>query len=430
LAATQPWEGSSGVANDVAIHPTPIREQTSFMPDTIELESLTHVAISAAWVAGAVAISYASGVILSWVVQRIGRRSAIMRDVAQLTRRPLRATLMLIAASAGLRRTSDDQAGWRPWLDHALVILLIAAVTWGVATLILVAERQVISRFAGGDAGLTDADRHRRKIRTQVTTLRRIVIAVIVLLGAAAALMTFPSFSDIGKTLFASAGVLSVVAGLAAQTSLGSVFAGIQIAFSDAIRVGDVVVLEDEWGRIEEITLTYVVVHLWDERRLVLPCTYFTTTPFQNWTRNATELLGTAELNVDFTAPFGEMRAELDRLLHADALWDGRVGVLQVTDAVDCVRVRMLVSASNAPDLFDLRCNVREGIVEWLQRTHPGALPRTRIEHQSDLDREIQRHTVEAGVPRADSGLFSGNPQAERRGRAFDQTDEKVDIAR
>ncbi len=255
----------------------------------------------------------------------------------------------------------------------------------------MVAERQVIDRFAGGDTGLTDADRHRRKIRTQVTTLRRLAVAIVVALGAAAALMTFPSFSDIGKTMFASAGVLTVVAGLAAQTSLGSVFAGIQIAFSDAIRVGDVVVLEDEWGRIEEITLTYVVVHLWDERRLVLPCTYFTTTPFQNWTRNATELLGTAELDVDFTVPFDAMRAELDRLLRANPKWDGRVGVLQVTDAVEgLVRVRMLVSASNAGQLFDLRCDVREGIVAWLQRTNQGALPRRRIEYQSDDRRDVQ----------------------------------------
>ncbi|MGK2882845.1 MAG: mechanosensitive ion channel family protein, partial [Mycobacterium sp.] len=286
------------------------------MPETIELASATHFAVTAAWVLGAVAAGYGLGLVLSWLMQRIGRRSAVLRDVAQLTRRPLRTTLMVIGASAALRRTSDVQSSWRGWLDHTLVIVLIGTITWALASLVLVAERQAISRFAGGDTGLTDADRHWRKVRTQVTTLRRLVIAVVVVLGAAAALMTFPSFSDIGKTLFASAGVLSVVAGLAAQTSLGAVFAGIQIAFSDAIRVGDVVVLEDEWGRIEEITLTYVVVHLWDERRLVLPCTYFTTTPFQNWTRNATELLGTAELDVDFSVPFDAMRTELDRLLH------------------------------------------------------------------------------------------------------------------
>ncbi|MGO4443194.1 mechanosensitive ion channel family protein [Mycobacterium sp. 2YAF39] len=393
------------------------------MPDTIELESATQLAVTAAWVAAAVAVAYLLGVAVSWTVQRVGRRSRLMSDTAELTRMPLRATLMVIGATVALKRTSSDAASWRGWLDHALLIALMATVTWGVATLVLVAERQIITRFGGGDVGLTDADRHRRKIRTQVMTLRRIVIAVIVLLGAAAVLMTFPSFSDIGKTLFASAGVLSVVAGLAAQTSLGAAFAGIQIAFSDAIRVGDVVVLEDEWGRIEEITLTYVVVHVWDERRLVLPCTYFTTTPFQNWTRNATELLGTAEMKVDFTAPFDEMRAELNRLLSADPLWDERVGVLQVTDADTFVQVRMLVSASNAPDLFDLRCNVREGMVAWLQRTHPGALPRARVEHQSDLDREIHRHFGDSMQPQADSSLFSGTPEAERRGRAFDDSE-------
>ncbi|KMO73159.1 mechanosensitive ion channel protein MscS [Mycolicibacterium chubuense] len=383
----------------------------------------THLATTAAWVAGAVGAAYVLGLALSWLLQRLGRRSRVLHDVADLTRRPLRATLVVIAAAAAVRRASDGQAAWRGWLDHLLVIALIGTVTWMVTSLVLVAERQVIDRFAGGDTGLTDADRHRRKIRTQVTTLRRLAVAIVVVLGAAAALMTFPSFSDVGKTMFASAGVLTVVAGLAAQTSLGSVFAGIQIAFSDAIRVGDVVVLEEEWGRIEEITLTYVVVHLWDERRLVLPCTYFTTTPFQNWTRNATQLLGTAELDVDFTVPFDAMRAELDRLLRANPKWDGRVGVLQVTDAVEgLVRVRMLVSAPDAGQLFDLRCDVREGMVAWLQQTIPCALPRQRIEHQTDGDRAEGSDAVYRDAPQADSGLFSGSADAERRGRAFEKT--------
>ena len=396
------------------------------MPDTFE--PATHVFATAAWIAGAVTIAYALGMALSWTVERLSSRSAVLRDVARLTRRPVRAMLMVIAAAATLHRVSDPESNWRGWLDHLLVVVLIGTITWLLASLVVVAERRAIARFGGGDEGLTDADRHRRKIRTQVTTLRRLVIAVVVVLGAAAALMTFPSFSDIGKTLFASAGLLSVVAGLAAQTSLGAAFAGIQIAFSDAIRVGDVVVLEDEWGRIEEITLTYVVVHLWDERRLVLPCTYFTTTPFQNWTRNATELLGTAELDVDFTVPFDAMRAELDRLLRANPLWDGRVGVLQVTDAVDgYVRVRMLVSAPNAGALFDLRCDVREGMVEWLQREQPGALPRRRLEHQSDTDRQMLSSARFVDHRQADSGLFTGNAEAERRGRSFDQSEDAAE---
>ncbi|MGE2836244.1 mechanosensitive ion channel domain-containing protein [Mycobacterium sp. SMC-4] len=393
------------------------------MDDAIEMQSATGLAVAAAWIAGAVALAYGVGLTLSWVLQRLGRRSAVLGDVAELTRMPLRATLVVIAASAAVRRTTATEAGWRGWVDHALVIALIASFTWTVVSLVRVAERQIVSRFAGGDTGLTDADRHRRKIRTQVTTLRRIVVAIVVVLGAAAALMTFPSFSDIGKTMFASAGVLSVVAGLAAQTSLGAAFAGIQIAFSDAIRVGDVVVLEEEWGRIEEITLTYVVVHVWDERRLVLPCTYFTTTPFQNWTRNATELLGTVELDVDFTVPFDEMRAELDRMLRANDLWDGRVGVLQITDAVGgLVRVRMLVSASNAGALFDLRCHIREGMVAWLQATHPNGLPRQRIEHHPGDDAQHRTDHAPLSGAQADAGLFSGSARGQRRNRAF-QTD-------
>jgi small-conductance mechanosensitive channel len=389
------------------------------MPEDLQLET-ANFAVTAAWVVGAVVVAYLIGITFSWLLLRIGRRSKILTDVAMLTRMPLRATLVVLAATAAVRRTSPQSAHWRGWFDHLLVIALIGAITWLVASFIKVVERQMISRFGGGDAEMTDADRHQRRARTQITTLRRLVIAVVVLLGAAAALMTFPSFANIGTTLFASAGVLSVVAGLAAQTSLGSVFAGMQIAFSDAIRVGDVVVLEEEWGRIEEITLTYVVVKLWDQRRLVLPTTYFTAKPFQNWTRNATELLGTTELDVDFTVPFEEMRAELARILERSELWDRRVGILQVTDAVGgFVRVRMLVSAPNAAALFDLRCEVREGIIDWLQREAPGAMPHLRTEQASS-----RNHPVPTNRPlrrrKAESGLFTGSAEAEERGKAFE----------
>lgn len=391
------------------------------MPEAIQLEPVTHVAVNVAWVVGAVAVAYGLGMALSWLLQRIHGRSAVVDDIEELTRRPLRAMLMVIAAKTAVHHTSDPSSMWRAGIDHALVIALMATNTWLVASLILVAERRAIAGFAGGDKAMTDADRHRRKVRTQITVLRRLVVALVVVFGLASVLMTFPAFTNIGKTLFASAGVFSVVAGLAAQTSLGAAFAGIQISFSDAIRVGDVVVVEGEWGRIEEITLTYVVVHIWDERRLVLPCTYFIKTPFQNWTRNATALLGTVQLDVDFTVPLEAMRAELDRLLRADELWDGRAGVLQVIDAVDgSVRVRILVSAADAGSLFDLRCHVREGMVTWLQRTQPGALLRHRLEHAIARDADTVRPHVGAGQPRADSSLFTGSPGAEERGRAFE----------
>lgn len=374
-----------------------------------EVTSFTDVAVAAAWICGAVAIAYTVGVALSRALKRVGRRSELIGGVAHFTRVPLRATLIVIAVSLAVKRVVEPSVSWRGWVDHLLLVLLIGSSTWVVASLVRVVERQAIRKFGGGDAEVGDADRTRRKVRTQVTVMRRLVIAVVVVFGLAAALMTFPSFTDVGKTLFASAGVLSVVAGLAAQTSLGAVFAGIQIAFSDAIRVGDVVVLEDEWGRIEEITLTYVVVHLWDERRLVLPCTYFTTTPFQNWTRNATELLGTAEFDLDFTVPVDAMRAELERLLAGDDLWDGRVGIVQVTDCVGgLLRVRMLVSASNAPALFDLRCHVREGITAWLQRTNPEALPRWRVERFDGGAPELETRDSERR-DMAEASAFNSN---------------------
>lgn len=397
------------------------------MPEDLQLVNATNFAVTAAWVVGAVVVAYLVGIAFSSLLLRVGRRSQILRDTATLTRMPLRATLVVVAATAAVRRTSHGSASWRGWFDHLLVIALIGAITWLIASFVKVVERRMIASFGGGDAEMTDADRHQRRARTQITTLRRLVIAVVVVLGGAAALMTFPSFANIGTTLFASAGVLSVVAGLAAQTSLGSVFAGMQIAFSDAIRVGDVVVLEEEWGRIEEITLTYVVVKLWDQRRLVLPTSYFTAKPFQNWTRNATELLGTTELDVDFTVPFEDMRAELARILAKSELWDRRVGILQVTDAVGgFVRVRMLVSAPNAPALFDLRCEVREGIIDWLQREAPGAMPHIRTEQASPRNRVV-RPSHPGRRQKADSGLFTGSAQAEERGKAFEAVGDDAD---
>ncbi|MGK2903537.1 MAG: mechanosensitive ion channel family protein [Mycobacterium sp.] len=394
------------------------------MPEEFELESVTDPLVTLAWVSGAVVTAYFVGVLASWALQRAGRRSEWLCDIAVLTRRPVRAGLMVIAASVALQRASSPQAPWRPWVDHCLRILTIAAVTWMIAKLLMVVERRMIARFGGGDTGLTDADLQRRKVRTQLTVLRRLAVAVVVLLGMAAALMTFPSFADVGKTLFASAGVLSVVAGLAAQTSLGSVFAGLQIAFTDAIRVGDVVVLEKEWGRIEEITLTYVVVQVWDERRLVLPCTYFTTTPFQNWTRSATEILGTVMVDVDFTVSLEAMRAELDRLLAGSELWDGRTGLLQVVEAVGgTVRVRVLVSAPNAPALWDLQCYVREGMVVWLQNSQAGALPRWRFESaQIPTTAQPRREFVPAAAKPQEAGVFCGNEAAEERGKTFDSS--------
>ncbi|WP_099039625.1 mechanosensitive ion channel family protein [Mycobacterium neglectum] len=392
------------------------------MPDENELETATNLAVTLAWAAGAMTAAFLLGVVLTWALGRIGRRSAMLCDVAELTRMPVRATLMVVAATIAVQRTSDPADTWRRMFDHSLLILLIVGLTWLLTSLVQVAERRMIARFGGGGEEISDADRRWRRVRTQVTVLRRLATAVVVIFGGAAILMTFPSFSDIGTTVFASAGVLSVVAGLAAQTSLGAVFAGMQIAFSGAIRVGDVVQLENGqwWGRVEEITLSYVVVRLWDERRLVLPTTYFTTEPFENWTRSATEIMGTVEFDVDFSVPLNDMRAELDRLLALSELWDGRRGVLQVTDAVGgVVRVRIVVSAPNAGALFDLRCDVREGLVDWVQ--HRRALPLQRFEAYETASEPAPRRETMGETKRVASGMFSGSPEAEERARAFDE---------
>lgn len=353
------------------------------------LSSVTHIAGIATWVIAAIAVAYLLGWVISWLLRRFGHDSGIVHDLATFTRWPFRATLMAIAANIALAATVPADTVWRPRIDHVLHIVIISALTWLVASLVMVAERRAVARLTIGDDQLIGGHRRRRRIQTQVMTLRRLAIVIIIVLGAAAALMTFPGFTQIGTTLFASAGVLSVVAGLAAQTSLGSVFAGMQISFSDAIRVGDIVVLEGEYGRIDEITLTYVVVQIWDQRRLVLPTTYFTTNPFENWTRNATELFGTVEMDVDFTVPVDEMRAELQRILADNKLWDGRASSLRVTDAVGgYLRVRPTVSAADADSLFLLRCAVREGLIDWLQRTYPDALPRFRVSQQQSAPAE------------------------------------------
>ncbi len=341
------------------------------------VEATASLAVTVAWAAGALVAAYVLATVVSVVVRMLGRRNTFVRDLSLRMRRPMRAVLMVVAVWLAVRFSAHAGEPWFPVVEHALLIATIVAIAWLVGAAAFVAEDRVLDRYGGDHVD----DRHARRVRTQVTMVRRVTVAVLVVCAIAAVLLTFPSARLAGASLLASAGLVSVVAGLAAQSTLGNTFAGMQIAFTDAIRVDDVVVLDGEFGRIEEITLTYVVVHVWDDRRLILPCTYFTTTPFENWTRRAADLLGTVEIDLDFRVPFAGLRAELDRLLESTPLWDRRTGVLQVTDAVGgLVRVRALVSAPDAPTLWDLRCYVREGLVEWLQREAPGALPRTRLE--------------------------------------------------
>jgi small-conductance mechanosensitive channel len=326
-------------------------------------------------VAACVAAAFVLAALLSALFRRIARRWSLAGDVSRRAVRPLRAVLVLVAAWTALRLWVADST-WTAGAEHALTIALILAVAWLVASIVLVVEDAIAASFR---IDVPD-NRHARRVRTQVQVVRRVTVSAVIVVAAAAILLTFPGMRTFGASMLASAGLLSIVAGLAAQSSLANVFAGMQLAFTDAIRVDDVVIVEGEWGKIEEITMTYVVVHIWDSRRMILPSTYFTSTPFQNWTRRDAELLGTVELDVDWTVPVEAMRTEMQRLLDATDLWDRRVSVLQVTDAKDgLVQVRALASAADAPILFDLRCYLREGLVAWLQ-ARPGytGIPRMR----------------------------------------------------
>ena len=297
-----------------------------------------------------------------WLLGRIGKRSVLAADLARTAHRPFLTAMILFAVQQSLRASAGAFPG-RGGVLHALIILFIAAFAWLVGALVLVLEDVALARWR------TDVpdNLRRRRFKTQVVILRRVTVAAIVVLALGVALMTFPGIRTLGASVLASAGLVSVIAALAAQSTLGNVFAGLQLAFSDAVRVDDVVVVEGEWGRIEELTLTYVAVQIWDDRRLLLPTSYFTSKPFENWTRTGSAVLGTAEMDVDWSVPVEPMRAELRSVCEGSQLWDRRVCVLQVTDAIGgMIRLRALVSAADAPSLWDLRCLVRERLVAWV----------------------------------------------------------------
>jgi small-conductance mechanosensitive channel len=222
-----------------------------------------------------------------------------------------------------------------------------------------------------------------RKIRTQLQFIRKFALSLIVIITIAIILLSFESMRKIGAGLLTGVGIGGIIIGFAAQKSLGNLLAGLQIAFTQPIRIDDVVIVEGEWGRIEEITMTYVVVNIWDQRRLILPITYFVEKPFQNWTRVSSEILGTVFLNLDYMAPVEKLREELTSLLNQTPLWDKRVNVVQVTDnKQDTIEIRFLMSARSSGEAFDLRCLVREHMIKFLRENYPESLPKIRLEHQ------------------------------------------------
>ncbi|WP_454801755.1 mechanosensitive ion channel family protein [Mucilaginibacter phyllosphaerae] len=218
-----------------------------------------------------------------------------------------------------------------------------------------------------------------RKIRTQVQFIRRIIVVSIILIAASVILLSFDNVRKLGAGLLTGVGIGGIIIGFAAQKSLGNLLAGFQIAFTQPIRIDDVLVVEGEWGRVEDITLTYVVLNIWDQRRLILPINYFIEKPFQNWTRTTSQILGTVFLYLDYAVPVDALRAELTDFLSKTPLWDKRVGILQVTDSKErTIELRALVSARNSSEAFDLRCFVREHLIKFVKDNYPDSLPTNR----------------------------------------------------
>ncbi len=306
----------------------------------------------------------------------VSKRDLFWRSLVSRAKGPTRLALIvvIVGPAASIAPLSFEQTAA---LRQVLLLCFIGLVAWLALTALRIWTTLHLRRFKLDTADNLLARKH----VTQSRILQRVAAVLIVLVATAIGLMTFPSVRQYGVSLLASAGAAGLIVGLALQPLLKNLIAGIQLAVTQPIRLEDAVIVEGEWGNVEEITSTYVVVRLWDWRRMVLPLSYFIERPFQNWTRESSALIGTVLLYLDYTAPVGALRAKLEETAQASQLWDGRVVSLQVTDfRQDTMEVRMLLSAASAGRAFDLRCEVREKIISWLQAEHPQALPRRRAE--------------------------------------------------
>ncbi|HEU5034523.1 MAG TPA: mechanosensitive ion channel domain-containing protein [Mycobacteriales bacterium] len=340
--------------------------------------------------------------VLLEIVRRIAQRRSqqerwgLVAAIVSRCARPVWAVTVLVVFEIWLpHRFAPDSRGS---VRHGLAIGLIAALTWLVVQVIY-AVTDVALHKLGRALGTRD-NRRARRARTQLVVIRRVIAAVAVVIAIGAILLTFTRVRALGASVLASAGIAGAVAGVAARPTIGNIIAGLQIAFSDMLRMDDVVVVVNEWGRVDDITLTYVVVRTWDERRLILPTSYFVDNPFQNWTRDEARVIGSVCLLLDFTVPVEELRAETQRIIEASPLWDRREWVLQVTDlTAQGVEVRILMSAADAPSAWDLRCDVREQLLEFLRDNYPQALPRLRISSTTTAPADEQPDAVYPAEP-------------------------------
>lgn len=337
-------------------------------------------------VVAAVAVALAAHRIVFSLIERVIRtRKRVVNSVLRLANQPAKALFVILALFLVLP-ILPIPLEMKSSLERLLALTFTGAMGWLAFKLTWVINDVIAARY-----DVTAADNLlAREITTRVVMMQRILAASIVVITVCLILMSIPSIRQIGITLFASAGIAGIVAGLAARPALTNLIAGVQLALTQPIRIDDVVIVEGEWGWIEEIRVTFVVVRIWDLRRLVVPLSYFIERPFQNWTRTKADILGTVFLYVDYTVPVQRVREELHKILQADDLWDGEVWGLQVTNATDrTIELRALMGARNSDDAWNLRCHVRELLIDFLHHEYPGSLPRLRAEVPEKLEKIV-----------------------------------------
>ncbi len=332
-----------------------------------------------------------------WASSQDGIVKNLAAALFQSRRGPLK-LLMLLALSRVVLSFVQVPHSMVPLLKDLFAVGFIISLTW-----LLIEAARVMEVFLLGLYRLDVTDnRQARRVHTQLRFLRRFASILVLLLGLASALMLFEKVRQLGTSLLASAGVMGIVVGLAAQRSIANLLVGLQIAVTQPITLDDVVIIEGEWGRVEEITSTYVVVRIWDLRRLIVPLSYFTEKPFQNWTRSSAEILGTVFIHVDYAVEVEDIRRELHGLLQESPQWDGKVWGLAVTDSKErTMELRCLMSAANSSDAWDLRCHIREKLIAYLQKNFPLSLPRTRVELNAPRKREVPEEARENFDPPA-----------------------------
>lgn len=364
------------------------------------LQNLHPWAVTAIWAGLALVVVTLACSIAFRLARRITESRPVPHTVLDYAEEPMRLLLSVLALQAVWQAAPSDLR-WMDGTRHLTLVLTIGAVAWMGARLVSAVGQIVI---LSNPSNIAD-NLHARGIQTQTRVLSRTIELFIIIFGIAAALMTFPSVRQIGTGLLASAGLIGLVVGFAAKPLLGNVLAGLQIALTQPIRLDDVVVINGEFGNIEEITGSYVVSRLWDERRLVVPLQWFIENPFENWTRATSKVLGTVFLWVDYAMPMEALREEMTRICENSPEWDRRVCGLQVTDTSErAIQVRLLVSAADASLCWDLRCRLREQMIAFVERSYPQYLPRVRTElgdstAQLAAPDSKSRKAAEPGIP-------------------------------